>query len=125
MYYIPDTEAFWDIAACSLVEADRRFKDPYCIHHYGISTRCNIPEGCHLRTRRRETLQSRLFHSLLFLDITSNWQLLHNWYESSAMSGTKSHLLTGPKCSALRNNNATFAVDILAKQKIARWAGVT
>jgi hypothetical protein len=25
--------AFWDIASCSLVEVDRRFRDAYCLHH--------------------------------------------------------------------------------------------
>jgi hypothetical protein len=25
--------AFWDIALCSLVEVDRRFRGAYCLHH--------------------------------------------------------------------------------------------
>jgi hypothetical protein len=25
--------AFWDIAPCSLVEVDRRFRGAYCLHH--------------------------------------------------------------------------------------------
>jgi hypothetical protein len=27
---------FWDIALCGLVETDRRFRGPYCLHHQGI-----------------------------------------------------------------------------------------
>jgi hypothetical protein len=27
--------AFWDIAPCSLVEVDRRFRCAYCLHHQG------------------------------------------------------------------------------------------
>jgi hypothetical protein len=27
--------AFWDIAPCSLFEADWRFRDVYCLHHQG------------------------------------------------------------------------------------------
>jgi hypothetical protein len=26
---------FWDFAACSLVEIDRRFRGAYCLHHKG------------------------------------------------------------------------------------------
>jgi hypothetical protein len=26
---------FWDIAPCSLVEADQRFRGTYCLHHQG------------------------------------------------------------------------------------------
>jgi hypothetical protein len=57
----------WDVASCSLVEVDRHFKGAYDLHHQGDETtiylnetirRC-IPEGCHLRTRRRENLKSR------------------------------------------------------------------
>jgi hypothetical protein len=25
--------AFWDVAPCSLVEVDQRFRGAYCIHH--------------------------------------------------------------------------------------------
>jgi hypothetical protein len=27
---------FWDIAPCSLVEVNRRFIGPYCLHHQGV-----------------------------------------------------------------------------------------
>jgi hypothetical protein len=27
--------ALWDIAPCSLVEVDRRFRGAYCLHHHG------------------------------------------------------------------------------------------
>jgi hypothetical protein len=26
---------FWDVALCSLVEINRRFRDAYCLHHQG------------------------------------------------------------------------------------------
>jgi hypothetical protein len=46
--------AFWDIAPCSITEADC-FRSMYCLHHQGKTlvnfyetTWCNIPEGCHL-----------------------------------------------------------------------------
>jgi hypothetical protein len=26
---------FWDVAPCSLVEIDRRFRGAYCLHHQG------------------------------------------------------------------------------------------
>jgi hypothetical protein len=26
---------FWDVAPCSLIEIDRRFRDAYCLHHQG------------------------------------------------------------------------------------------
>jgi hypothetical protein len=32
---------FCDVAPCSLVETDRRFRDSYCLHHQGGR---NIPE---------------------------------------------------------------------------------
>jgi hypothetical protein len=25
----------WDVALCSLVDTDRRFRGPYCLHHQG------------------------------------------------------------------------------------------
>jgi hypothetical protein len=30
--------AFWDIAPCSLVEVDRRFRGAYCLHYQGDET---------------------------------------------------------------------------------------
>jgi hypothetical protein len=66
--------AFWDIAPCSMVEVDRRFRGSYCLHHQGAlameavrtsetsvnyyTSRRNIPEGCHLHTRHRKDLKS-------------------------------------------------------------------
>jgi hypothetical protein len=38
---------FWDIAPCSLVKIDRRFKGAYCLHHqvnFYQTTRRNNPE---------------------------------------------------------------------------------
>jgi hypothetical protein len=73
--------AFLDIAPCSLVEGDRRFRSVYCLHHQGDewlnalmmeavrtsetsvnfyqTTRRDVPEGCHLHTHRRENLKSQ------------------------------------------------------------------
>jgi hypothetical protein len=28
--------AFWDIAPCSLIEVERRFRGVYCLHHQGV-----------------------------------------------------------------------------------------
>jgi hypothetical protein len=66
--------AFWVVAPCSLVEADRRFRGVYSIVrsilmiesvstsetsvNFYETTRRNIPEGRHLHTRRRENLKS-------------------------------------------------------------------
>jgi hypothetical protein len=70
---------FWDVAPCSLVETDRRFKGAYCLHHQGNplawwwgqyaalkrqstskeTTRLNIPEGCHLHTHHCENPKSQ------------------------------------------------------------------
>jgi hypothetical protein len=64
----------WDVAPYSLVETDRRFRDPYCFHHHHHSpddggstcetsvnfyetTRRNISKDGHLHTRRRENLK--------------------------------------------------------------------
>jgi hypothetical protein len=70
----------WDVAPCRLVEVDRR--DACCLHHQGDdglviialmmdaantsetsvnfyqTTRRNIPEDCHLHTRRCENVKS-------------------------------------------------------------------
>jgi hypothetical protein len=65
---------FWDIAPCSLVETDRRFRGAYCLHYqndemmeavrtsqktinFYQTTRRNIPEDSHIHTRRRENLK--------------------------------------------------------------------
>jgi hypothetical protein len=29
---------FWDVAPCSLVEVDRRFRGTYCLHHQAVTT---------------------------------------------------------------------------------------
>jgi hypothetical protein len=29
---------FWDVAPCSLVDTDRRFRGAYCLHHQGLIT---------------------------------------------------------------------------------------
>jgi hypothetical protein len=35
--YLKNVEitAFWDTSPCSLLEADRRFRGAYCLHHEG------------------------------------------------------------------------------------------
>jgi hypothetical protein len=54
---------FWDVAPCSLVDIDRRFRCAYCLHHQALmtetvstsetsaniyqTTRRNIPEDGH------------------------------------------------------------------------------
>jgi hypothetical protein len=64
---------FWELALCSLVEVDRRFRDvvtsitltmkevstsetSICFYK---ATWGNVSEGCHLRTRCRENLKSQ------------------------------------------------------------------
>jgi hypothetical protein len=42
--------SLWDVALCSLVEVDGRFR--------GETTGCYIPESCNLHPRRRENLKS-------------------------------------------------------------------
>jgi hypothetical protein len=55
---------FRDVAKCSMVEVDRRFRGAYCLRHqvdeslnFYSTTRCNNPEDSHLHTRR-ENLKS-------------------------------------------------------------------
>jgi hypothetical protein len=68
--------AFWDIAPCSLVEVDRRFRSAYCLHHQGErpDTRRYIPEDSDLHARRRENLKShavRCFANQLIIHVPS------------------------------------------------------
>jgi hypothetical protein len=60
---------FWDVAPCSLVDTDGRFRGAYCLHHQSDDRlddggsnliRCNIPEDSHLHTHRRENLKYHL-----------------------------------------------------------------
>jgi hypothetical protein len=65
---------FWDVAPCSLVETDRRFRGVYRLHHQGdkhlwkvgpfLLDWSNIPEDSHLHTRHRENLKS---HNIMIL----------------------------------------------------------
>jgi hypothetical protein len=70
--------AFWDVAPCNIIGADRRFRNEYCLvmnnnlfitlmmevvrtsetSVYSETTRRYIPEGYHLRTCRCENLKS-------------------------------------------------------------------
>jgi hypothetical protein len=61
-------ETFWDIGPCGLVEVDRRFRGAYwmvVLHacetsvNFYETTRRNVTEGCHPRTRRRQNLESQ------------------------------------------------------------------
>jgi hypothetical protein len=73
---------FRDVALCSMVETDRRFRGAYCLHHQGalvmeaLSTsetsvdfyhtaRRNIPEESHLHAHRRENLISHMIYESL------------------------------------------------------------
>jgi hypothetical protein len=65
---------FWDIAPCSLVEVDRRFRGTYSLHCLGDcrddgsfneTTTCCIPEGCHLCTHHLLTWNVILWYFLL------------------------------------------------------------
>jgi len=72
---------FWDVAPCSHVEVDRRFRGAYCLHHQGalmmeavrtsetsvnfnLTTRRYIPEDSKLHTRRRENFKTHNFLTL-------------------------------------------------------------
>jgi hypothetical protein len=74
--------AFWDIASCSLVGVDRRFREGFCLHHQGniwalmsvMEAVCTsetsfifnenkwryIPESCHLQNEINEEIKSSL-----------------------------------------------------------------
>jgi hypothetical protein len=36
---------FWDVAPCSLVETDRRFRGAYCLYHQGDANRLHGAES--------------------------------------------------------------------------------
>jgi hypothetical protein len=73
----------WDVSPCSLVEIDRRFRGPYCLHHQEVvssfemsvnfyeTTRRNIPEDSHLHTRRRENSQLGLQENVFSCSVIS------------------------------------------------------
>jgi hypothetical protein len=44
---------FSDVAPCSLVDTDRRFRDAYCLHHQGIADRSIYPEYTAQHPRRQ------------------------------------------------------------------------
>jgi hypothetical protein len=72
-------KAFWDVAPCSLVEVDPRFRRAQCLNSQGTlteavrttersvnfneTTQRYIPESCHFLTRRCENLK---FHNVYF-----------------------------------------------------------
>jgi hypothetical protein len=66
--------AFWDVAPCSVVEADKRFRGVIALMmeavqicemsvYFHETTQHYIPESCCLHTRRRENLRSHLYSS--------------------------------------------------------------
>jgi hypothetical protein len=90
---VKNTTAFWDIAQCSLVQVDRCFRGTYCLIraivlmieavrasetsvNFYKSTLHNIPEGCHLHTRRRNNLKSGSIKYRVFLYKLSDYKLL-------------------------------------------------
>jgi hypothetical protein len=87
--------ACWDIAPCSLVEGDRRFRDAYCQHHlsdetsvyFYETTRRYIPESCHLQTRRRENLKCHIFdfYSTVLLSVTDTIEGVTDVTHSNAL----------------------------------------
>jgi hypothetical protein len=73
---------FWDIAPCSLVQVDRRFRGAYCLHpqgdetsvYFNKTTRRCIPEGYHLHIRRLENPKShklRVLSSMILFPYAS------------------------------------------------------
>jgi hypothetical protein len=66
--------AFWDVAPCSILELDRRFRCAYCLYHQGDrrestsdtsanfyeTTRRNIPEDSHLQVEIYRFSQEQL-----------------------------------------------------------------
>jgi hypothetical protein len=94
--------SFLDIALCSLVEADWRFRCAYCLCHQGdlkrrssstrLTTRRDIPEGCHLHTRRRENLKSHISRITIHEEreisvdnLTTDWSC--NWIVTLSSRG--------------------------------------
>jgi hypothetical protein len=52
---------FWDVALCSHVAADRRFRDTYSLQSSGRTLQCDyITEDSKLHTSRRENLKSHI-----------------------------------------------------------------
>jgi hypothetical protein len=43
---------FRDVAPCSLVDTDRRFRDAYCLHHQGDKSQ-NTPDDGPLKGRNK------------------------------------------------------------------------
>jgi hypothetical protein len=73
------SEDIWDVAPCSHVEVDQRFRSAFYLHHKGdefimmeavrtsetsvhfnVTTQCHIPEETKLHTRRRKNLKSSM-----------------------------------------------------------------
>jgi hypothetical protein len=40
-------KAFWDIAPCSLLGVERRFRGAYCFHHQGVESFKSAPKRLH------------------------------------------------------------------------------
>jgi hypothetical protein len=66
---------FWDVALCSLVEIDRRFRSAYCLHYQALmveaertsetpvsiyeTTRHNVPEDSHICSKDVSSSETR------------------------------------------------------------------
>jgi hypothetical protein len=75
--------AFGDVAQCSLVEIDWCFQGSYCLHQallvsFCRTTRHNIPEDSHLRTRHCENLKSH-YHEFSSLPWMGSSQAGYEW----------------------------------------------
>jgi hypothetical protein len=111
--------AFWDKAPCSLVEVDWHFRDAYYLHHQGNdclddggrthlheTTRCYIPQGCHLHTCQWENLKSHLF-------TTQQWITRKKTWRSPLHICTAHTLLVAPSTATLLHSNRRHNVMLL------------
>jgi hypothetical protein len=57
-------KAFWDVAPCSLVEVDRRFKGAHCLHHQG-------DDGTSLKRRSTSRLHGAIIWKALIFIFTA------------------------------------------------------
>jgi hypothetical protein len=60
---------FWDVAACCLVETDRRFRGVYCLHHHG--------ESQHPRRQSSPSLVNPSHISVLFVVYLTTLSVVH------------------------------------------------
>jgi hypothetical protein len=103
--------AIFDIAPCSLVEEDRRFRGAYCLVmkavrtsktsvYFNETTRCHSPEGCHVQ-------QNYLASLLLYSD---HRPFLHKCDQMSVLNNNKDN-------NNNANNNNTSKRNTRKKDK--------